>query len=616
MRLKSIYIKDYISIGEIFYEFTEKPLLIEGRNLTQDAQESNGSGKSAFIDAIFFAITGMSSRKVPNKKLIRYGEKSALIILKIEDTVEDEIFTIKREVTKSGTKLHLDINGDEEKIPFSTVNDGNAMILDWLSLTKEDIYNYYIINKESYKNFFTVSNTEKIKLITRLSNTEIIDKAIDKVNREKVVIAEDLQNAKYNLSELQGKIEAYNEQLELYKEDDTEEFKKWQERRINELKDDIFELQKDNEVQLTNSKSKETLISREIGKIKVLNYDIENLEKKIVDIKDLEEELKQLRKEGRQKADRKSELKTILSGAVTCPSCNFKFSIGVDINIEEVQKEHDKLEKEVNDIANKVYDLQDKIKVNDDIQSEIRAIRRRIGTIESNIDDLKIENKRILNKIEFNNEQIENLKENIEEVKEKKMEDNSKHVKELTDLILRTTKEITNVRFEITDLENDLNNKEKWEISFKRFKMFISNNTLKAIEAHTNDILEMLSVDFTIEINGFKYRADGSIKEEIGIMIVRDSAENFYSYSEGERARAEFALIIAIRNLINSKTKGLKFLAIDELFTGLDAVGLGKIMQSAEVFSEDILVVSHVSDERVVSEKLIIEKIKGVSILN
>ena len=52
MRLTRLVLKDFISYEDLDYMFESKPLLVQGINLTDDGQKTNGVGKSVIPTAI------------------------------------------------------------------------------------------------------------------------------------------------------------------------------------------------------------------------------------------------------------------------------------------------------------------------------------------------------------------------------------------------------------------------------------------------------------------------------------------------------------------------------------------------------------------------------------
>ena len=56
MRFDKIILKDFLSFDYLEYEFEDKPLSVQGLNLTDDNQKTNGAGKSGLQTAIEFCI--------------------------------------------------------------------------------------------------------------------------------------------------------------------------------------------------------------------------------------------------------------------------------------------------------------------------------------------------------------------------------------------------------------------------------------------------------------------------------------------------------------------------------------------------------------------------------
>ena len=63
MKLEKLIAKDFLTYQSLEYDFVNRPLLIQGRNLTDEGQDSNGSGKSGLQTMIEFCITASIFQK-------------------------------------------------------------------------------------------------------------------------------------------------------------------------------------------------------------------------------------------------------------------------------------------------------------------------------------------------------------------------------------------------------------------------------------------------------------------------------------------------------------------------------------------------------------------------
>ena len=145
MKLVKLKLENFLTYEELEYNFEDKALLVQGINLTDKNQKSNGSGKSAIQTGIEFALTASNSRGVNDVELVTYGFDKSKVQLFIEcesrkETLEIE-WTIK---TKGSNLLSLKIN--ENELSFSNVNDGKKQILNWLGISKEDLFNYLTLS--------------------------------------------------------------------------------------------------------------------------------------------------------------------------------------------------------------------------------------------------------------------------------------------------------------------------------------------------------------------------------------------------------------------------------------------------------------------------------------
>ena len=136
------------------------------------------------------------------------------------------------------------------------------------------------------------------------------------------------------------------------------------------------------------------------------------------------------------------------------------------------------------------------------------------------------------------------------------------------------------------------------------------------MQYRTNCFLKELGNDILVRFDGYKVKANGTIKEEISAVIIRDGERTFNSLSGGEQIRVLFSSILANRYLINLTHPygGLDFLSVDEVFDRIDSVGLKYLIRSAKMLETCIMIISHVSDEDLSGEEILtIVKENGVS---
>ena len=154
---------------------------------------------------------------------------------------------------------------------------------------------------------------------------------------------------------------------------------------------------------------------------------------------------------------------------------------------------------------------------------------------------------------------------------------------------------------EIETLDKERREYSSWLSRFKEFKIYLSNTALEEIQYHCNEILRKMESDLTVNIEGFKKKADGSLKDEITPIIIRDEPLSFGTFSGGERGRIEYAMILSQQQIINQSNPygGLQFLFTDEIAEGIDALGLRLLAKSLSEFNFPILITTHVVNQAI-----------------
>ena len=717
MILKKIKAKNFLTYEDLEYDFVNKPLMIQGINETDDKQRSNGSGKSSIQTMVEFSITGDNSRGVRNNELVRFGCKESFLDLHIYCDVRKEELHISWNIKLKGSnQLTLKINKEDKgykDVVFSNVNDGKKWIIEWLGISKNDIFNYFIINKTRFKSFFKSSNKEKVELINRFSDASIIDK-IDEIDISENELKYD--GLRSDISKCEGKLQLleenlykelnrdldneYNESIEEYEESNKEIVQEISEIEggIEELKGQIQSTETDLQ---TCTQIKESLLDEELhleSGIEAFNKSFEPLNKQLLEAQKLVDEfskpnfekLKEVQenkiqtiedniesveqkvnknKEQQEKALMVlSKLNVKLSGTITCPSCSHKFIQDTETPLETVLANKTKVEglKTVLEKSNTKYISEIKtlkttlelpelelFKISESEKESSKELQLLVNSVTGINLNINKKNKelsllkegvyKLKSKTAFQDnkeatykskliqieQQIKNLKSDIKNCK-KDIDSNNNFIKSLskidnTKIIEGLKKDLESVRgsklkkeLELTEVENDIHKLNEWKNNFKQFKMHIANLSLDTMEYHCNRYLNGMGSDLKVNFEGFKVLADGTIKDEITANIVRDCERTFSSFSGGEQGRLLFASILANRHMINMTHPygGLQFLSIDEVFEGVDSLGLASLVEEAGKLQECIMIISHVTDENIHCDNLMVVKRGGISKIN
>ena len=195
--LIQVYAKNLCAFKLLDYKLLQKhTTLIFGNNMDNDSQGSNGSGKSAMLEAIAIGITGETLRKIKMDEIINDAENEAIVSLLLLNTATGQRLTIQRIISRKAAqviKVCVCANETEDNevcIEQASVADYNKFILETLGLTKEDIFSNFILSKHKYLSFLSSSDREKKEIINRFSNGVIVDESIIALQEDMVPIQE------------------------------------------------------------------------------------------------------------------------------------------------------------------------------------------------------------------------------------------------------------------------------------------------------------------------------------------------------------------------------------------------------------------------------------------
>lgn len=663
MQPRRLILRNFGPFSSLKYDFVNESIAIIGENRTQDDQLSNGSGKSSISQGLFYGIYGVNLRGVLDKKLIREGEDSAYICVQIHCPIRKQILSIEREIrTKGSSTLKLElIDEDESKltpVTCATVNDGNKFIANWIEISAEDAKSYYIVSKGNYKSFFNSSNTEKLALISRFINFASIDKTKDIITERLDELNEVKRGYENEKSSFEGKLSAYEEQLNFILEEDLEK------KRNDEISgltyiinvyDDNIKEKQNSISNFEKSKIAKERQKEDIAKLrKSVEKELEELEDNSFQdtYKEIDEDLSLYKK---QKEDEESKLnkstqrvrsikKTIdsiemkLAGVITCPNCHHEFLLKNDESVDDLKTEKKLSESALKEETQKKSLIDKSIEELDSIIDEYLSLKKETQAEEKKIIDQQISIRNKLKTLSSQyyeiDESIVRIESDINKLKEQ-ITDNEQlkvHKLKLIDELKTTPlkkKDTSHLEENIKNLEKEIENKDKeilqvndkifkiqqWTTRFKDFKMYLALEQLKNIQFSANDILKRMGSDLRIMIEGFKKGANGKVKDEITPYVFRNEMESFFYYSGGEQARCEIALILALQTMINTTKQygGMNFLFIDEVLESADSLGIENIISSISFLKQPILVVTHVPKLNEEIRQLKVIKENGIS---
>lgn len=271
-----------------FEHFEYSPLqdqatLIFGNNMDDDSQNSNGSGKSALIEAIAIALTGETLRKVNMDEIINDAYDTAEIFAKLVNTEAEIAVRINRKLSRKKPQeisIVMDNCGELEEIKQATVSDYNDYILNLIGLTKDDIFSNFILTAKKYRSFLSSSDREKKEIINRFSNGVIVDESIAALNEDMAPVQKEQNEAEKKVAECRGRVEALVGEIARAVEESANRSAN-KKARIAEWKESIAKKR----AEIREAKNAVSQADERLEALKVLDETMQKAEKKSTDTK-------------------------------------------------------------------------------------------------------------------------------------------------------------------------------------------------------------------------------------------------------------------------------------------------------------------------------------------
>jgi DNA repair exonuclease SbcCD ATPase subunit len=617
--IKHLEAYNFMNFDSMAFDFDQKCYVIRGVNLDNDGQESNGSGKSSFIDALTVALLGytLSGRSV--KDLVRWDSDQSYFetVLKLENKEYNLHAEIKRKHynnTRSG-ELVLLVNGEVPKtIPTkkgvengTDLKEGNKYILnELLDINEEDLLNYFLISKKHYQPFLQVNTDRKLEVISRFTNTKVVDKVIIKLESEERELESQSEDMQLAIAEANGYVQALSSSMS------DEAVSAWEEKKEEKLASTIETIDK---IELDIKETEQRITAQELLIEDITFHIIEeatrkNLQEKLSSLNTKEE--KELKNDLRFQAN---DAERYLAGLITCPKCEHQFDISGTLPYT------------ADDLVSINTGLEEVDVVIAEVESEIKEIKLQI----EEIDKLDRENKnkeRERRSIETTINSIKKQKERLEAELEKKMlELDTEAAVTFEDEKADITQQIEEKKVEIEVLNESLKQAQEkrqlnldWIGHFSDFKFYLGNKPLALITSLINQYLELNGSDLNLKIEGFKKLKNGEIRQSLNPVIFRNwmNPRDYNSFSAGEQCRLDTCTSLAFQQLINASSKhgGLNLFVSDETLNNLDSLGIKNAAESFNILDKTILLVSHSGSDVNYKNTIVIEKKNGASTIH
>ena len=565
---KKVRWKNFLSTGNVFNEVD-----LQGAR-TNLIVGTNGAGKSTILDALTFSLFGRSFRKISKSMLVNsVNEKDTIV--EIEFGIGKNNYHITRGIKPS--KFEVSCNGklwdqDSKAVDQQKNLEQNVLKMNFKSFTQ-----IVVLGSSTFVPFMRLPGTQRREIIEDILDIQVFSVMNQRLKDKVRDNNEETKDLDYQITILEEKITLQKKYMfEMEKKNKEEADKK---------KEKIKELKEEEEESSEN--------------IHKLTEDVEKLSKQMEELSNSKNKLKKLN----------------------------QFLTKIQTKLATCEKEHGFF------VDNHVCPTCTQV-----LSEEFREDKIKEG--ESKVDDLQIGLDDLNNAIEK------------EEKRETEFVRLSKDVLDLNASITQENYQITTIRKGISDLDNEIKdlqglNPDKKGEFIKLEGLITDKKDLKGTLSSTRKEKDtLLAASQLLKDNGIKTRI---IKTYLPAMnqlinkylhsmdfyvnftldenfeeIIKSRYRDVFSYdsfSEGEKARIDIALLLTWRSVAKLKNSvDTNLLILDEIFDGsLDQSGssdLGWILRNFDD-STNVFVISHkesMTDK--FQRTLTVEKPKNYSMIN
>jgi len=541
---KKLRWKNFLSTGNVFTEINlvdKKTNLIIGQN---------GAGKSTILDALTFSLFGKPFRKI-NKPLLVNSINDKDCLTEIEFDIGKNHYLIRRGIKPSVFEIYQ--NGEMLDQSASAVDNQKQLEQNILKMNYKSFTQIVVLGSSTFVPFMRLPLASRREIIEDILDIQIF--SVMNVNlKEKLKFAnDDIKDRDYQIDLLQEKVTMQKNFI------------------VN------LDLQNQNDIQEKNNKVLHfTKLEQEVtNKLEQLNQDREVVNEEIKEFSNATAKLKKLgnlRGKIQQKFSAHKKKHQFFTENTTCPTCTQH--INEDLRDAKVSEIMDSIK----ELKQGMEEMELAIKLEEERESKFNDLNQKCSILFNEIQIQQFQ-------ISSYQSQIRDLQQEISELQSNNSNRNEEDSKlqGLEKALLEAKHQLANVKEERDCLlvANQL-------LKDNGIKSRIIQKYLPVMNKLINDYLQ--NMDFYVN-----FTLNESFEETIKSRY-RD-AFSYESFSEGEKARIDIALLLtwrAIAKLKNSVDTNL--LILDEIFDGsLDQNGTGELGWILKNFDHNtnVFVISH-----------------------
>jgi DNA repair exonuclease SbcCD ATPase subunit len=541
---KKIRYKNFLSSGNQFMEIDFQ------KDNTNLIVGTNGAGKSTVLDALTFVLFNKAFRKINKNQLINTtNEKDCLV--EIEFSVNSREYLVRRGIKPS--IFDIEVNGialhkeSDDRLNQKILED-NILKLNYKSFTQ-----IVILGSSTFVPFMQLTTANRREVIEDLLDIRIFSVM-------NTLIKEIIRQQKDEIKSLELKKQNLNDKVTMQK-NFIEELENRGNANIDANQEKIDKLNAEIGIYMRNN----SVTEEEIFKYIKEQEEVTGADHKLI-------KLNNLRGKISQKVSTITKEHKFFTENSVCPTCTQ--TIDEDFRLNRIT-----------DAQNKAKELQKGFQELDDTIKFEQERERQFTLLSKEITKLNHEVSQNNTRISLNQRQMRDLESQIQTITEQLKNRNIENCKldEFRENLQKTIEDISEKREKIVHYDFAYSLLKDDGVKTKIIKKY-----LPFINQQVNRYLQMM--DFYINFN-----LDEEFNESIKSPIHEDFS--YSSFSEGEKAKINLALVFAWREVARLKNSAnCNLLIFDEIFdSSLDSFGTEEFLKIIQYVIKDanIFVISH-----------------------
>ena len=541
---KKIRYKNFLSSGNQFMEIDFQ------KDNTNLIVGTNGAGKSTVLDALTFVLFNKAFRKINKNQLINTtNEKDCLV--EIEFSVNSREYLVRRGIKPSifdievnGVALHKE---SDDRLNQKILED-NILKLNYKSFTQ-----IVILGSSTFVPFMQLTTANRREVIEDLLDIRIFSVM-------NTLIKEIIRQQKDEIKSLELKKQNLNDKVTMQK-NFIEELENRGNANIDANQEKIDKLNAEIGIYMRNN----SVTEEEIFKYIKEQEEVTGADHKLI-------KLNNLRGKISQKVSTITKEHKFFTENSVCPTCTQTIDEDFRLNrITEAQNKAKELQKGF-------QELDDTIKFEQERERQFTLLSKEITKLNHEVSQNNT-------RISLNQRQMRDLESQIQTITEQLKNRNIENCKldEFRENLQKTIEDISEKKEKIVHYDFAYSLLKDDGVKTKIIKKY-----LPFINQQVNRYLQMM--DFYINFN-----LDEEFNESIKSPIHEDFS--YSSFSEGEKAKINLALVFAWREVARLKNSAnCNLLIFDEIFdSSLDSFGTEEFLKIIQYVIKDanIFVISH-----------------------